>query len=63
MGYSKHNLPWTPEEDELLRKHYPSEAYKLLVLLPNRTRNAMHRRAAKLDIKMIPRPFAPDAES
>lgn len=46
----KSRRPWTPEEDALIREHYPMEAYKLLVLLPDRSQNAIRRHAEKLGL-------------
>ena len=44
---------WKPKEIELIRKLYPRyEKEKLLKLLPNRTWDAISRRAARLGIKV-----------
>jgi len=43
---------WTPEEDALLREHYPKGTPELLLQsLPGRTRGSIDRRAARLGVK------------
>lgn len=47
------NTSWTKEEDEVLQRCYPDGRWRIIrQQLPHRTKNAIHYRAALLDIKM-----------
>ena len=41
---------WTPEEDEIIRKYYPTEGHKVYLRLPNRTVSAVSKHAVQLKV-------------
>lgn len=43
---------YTPEEDAILRKHYPKMGFRIAKLIPNRTLDSIRRRARTLGIKV-----------
>ena len=42
--------PWTEEEDEILRTHFPEMGAKVASLLPGRTRGACQKRASNMNL-------------
>ncbi len=42
---------WTPEEDQILRTHYPSMGVRVMQFLPRRTRGSTSRRASELGLR------------
>lgn len=47
-------IPWTEEEDEIIKKYYPIEAGKTALRLHNRTSSGVHSRAKLLGVKFEP---------
>lgn len=56
MGLTRHTKkPWTPQEDEILKKHYPTKkTEELLPLLPGRNVQGIYNRVDLLGIKKDP---------
>lgn len=47
---SNKRKPWTIEEDEILKQHYPNEGISCIKRLPGRTKNSISQRANKLSL-------------
>ena len=46
-------VAWTEEEDDILRKYYPTMGSKVVDMLPGRTVGSLPDRVARLGIKYI----------